>query len=68
MNGEDIHNLSTKAIAQAMAGVLNTFTVLQGCINSEVGSLWTLSSSKKIWRLTVEDNKIVKWAIEITKL
>ncbi|MBU3088918.1 ABC transporter ATP-binding protein [Clostridium gasigenes] len=68
LNGEDIHNLSTKAIAQAMAVLPQTPTAPSGLTVEELVAYGRFPHQKRFGRLTVEDNKIVKWAIEITKL
>lgn len=68
LNGEDIHNLSTRAIAQAMAVLPQTPTAPSGLTVEELVAYGRFPHQKRFGRLTVEDNKIVKWAIEITKL
>ncbi|SDP48348.1 ABC transporter ATP-binding protein [Clostridium gasigenes] len=68
LNGEDIHNLSTKAIAQAMAVLPQTPTAPSGLTVEELVAYGRFPHQKRFGRLTVEDNKIVKWAIDITKL
>ncbi|NKF07934.1 ABC transporter ATP-binding protein [Clostridium gasigenes] len=68
LNGEDIHNLSTKAIAQAMAVLPQTPTAPSGLTVEELVAYGRFPHQKRFGRLTAEDNKIVKWAIEITKL
>ncbi|MCB2298948.1 ABC transporter ATP-binding protein [Clostridium tagluense] len=68
LNGEDIRNLSTKAVAQAMAVLPQTPTAPSGLTVKELVAYGRFPHQKGFGRLTAEDNRIVKWALEITKL
>lgn len=68
LDGDDIRNLSTKEVAKKMAILPQTPTAPSGLTVSELVAYGRFPHQKGFGKLTPEDKKIVKWALEVTKL
>lgn len=68
LDGDDIRHLSTKEVAKKMAILPQTPTAPNGLTVSELVAYGRFPHQKGFGKLTPEDKKIVKWALEVTKL
>lgn len=68
LDGDDIRNLSTKEVAKKMAILPQTPTAPSGLTVSELVAYGRFPHQKGFGKLAPEDKKIVKWALEVTKL
>ncbi|MGO5091422.1 ABC transporter ATP-binding protein [Clostridium sp. LCP25S3_F10] len=68
LNGQDISKLSTKEIAKKMAILPQNPTAPSGLTVSELVAYGRFPHQKGFGNLTKEDKKIVKWALDATKL
>lgn len=68
LSGEDIRQLSTKDIAKKMAILPQTPTAPSGLTVSELVAYGRFPHQHGFGKLTPEDKKIVKWALNVTKL
>jgi iron complex transport system ATP-binding protein len=68
LSGEDIKKLSTKEIAKKMAILPQTSTAPSGLSVSELVSYGRFPHQKGFGKMSIEDKKVVKWALEVTKL
>lgn len=68
LDGDDIRNLSTKEVAKKMAILPQTPTAPSGLTVSELVAYGRFPHQKGFGKLTPEDKKIIKWALEVTKL
>lgn len=68
LNGEEIKTLSTKEIAKKMAILPQTPTAPSGLTVSELVAYGRFPHQSGFGKLTPEDQKIVQWAIDVTKL
>ena len=68
LNGEDIRNLSTKDVAKKMAILPQCPQAQGGLTVGELVSYGRFPHQKGFGNLSSEDKKIIKWALEITKL
>ncbi|AKC61074.1 MULTISPECIES: ABC transporter ATP-binding protein [Clostridium] len=68
LSGQDISKLSTKEIAKKMAILPQNPTAPSGLTVSELVAYGRFPHQKGFGNLTKEDKKIVKWALDATKL
>jgi iron complex transport system ATP-binding protein len=68
LSGEDIKKLSAKEIAKKMAILPQTPTAPSGLSVSELVSYGRFPHQKGFGKMSIEDKKVVKWALEVTKL
>ncbi|EPY2275853.1 ABC transporter ATP-binding protein [Clostridium sporogenes] len=68
LSGQDISKLSTKEIAKKMAILPQNPTAPSGLTVSELVAYGRFPHQKGFGNLTKEDKKIVKWALDSTKL
>ncbi|HDK7175954.1 TPA: ABC transporter ATP-binding protein [Clostridium botulinum] len=68
LSGQDISKLSTKEIAKKMAILPQNPTAPSGLTVSELVAYGRFPHQKGFGNLTGEDKKIVKWALDATKL
>ncbi len=68
LNGSDIATLATKEIAKKMSILPQTPSAPGGLTVSELVAYGRFPHQNGFGKLTVEDKKIVKWAISATKL
>jgi iron complex transport system ATP-binding protein len=68
LSGEDIKKLSTKEIAKKMAILPQTPTAPSGLSVSELVSYGRFPHQKGFGKMSIEDKKVVRWALEVTKL
>ena len=68
LSGQDISKLPTKEIAKKMAILPQTPTAPSGLTVSELVAYGRFPHQKGFGNLTEEDKKIVKWALDATKL
>lgn len=68
LDGSDISRLSTKEIARKMAILPQTPTAPSGLTVSELIAYGRFPHQKGFGKLTVEDKKMIEWALVVTKL
>lgn len=68
LSGQDISKLSTKEIAKKMAILPQNPTAPSGLTVSELVAYGRFPHQKGFGNLTKEDKKIIKWALDATKL
>ncbi|WP_315122028.1 ABC transporter ATP-binding protein [uncultured Clostridium sp.] len=68
LNGDDIRKLSTKEVAQKMAILPQSPQAQGGLTVGEIVSYGRFPHQKGFGKLSPEDEKIIAWALEITKL
>ncbi len=68
LSGEDIRKLSTKEVAQKMAILPQTPTAPSGLTVGELVAYGRFPHQRGFGKLTFEDKKIVKWALDVTRL
>ncbi|EPY2276357.1 ABC transporter ATP-binding protein [Clostridium sporogenes] len=68
LNGDDIRNLSTKEVAQKMAILPQSPQAQGGLTVGELVSYGRFPHKKGFGKLSPEDNKVIEWALDITKL
>ncbi|MBU5424804.1 ABC transporter ATP-binding protein [Tissierella pigra] len=68
LNGEDIHNLTTKEIAQKMAILPQSPQAPSGLTVGELVAYGRFPHQKGFGKLKEEDKEIIQWALEVTKI
>lgn len=68
LNGEDIRQLNSKQIAQKMAVLPQTPQAPSGLTVGELIAYGRFPHQKGFGKLTAEDQQIIQWALEVTKL
>lgn len=68
LNGEDIRTLPTMEIAKKMAILPQTPTAPSGLSVGELVAYGRFPHQKGFGKLTLEDKKIIHWALSVTKL
>ncbi|AVQ39240.1 MULTISPECIES: ABC transporter ATP-binding protein [Clostridium] len=68
LNGDDIRNLSTKEVAQKMAILPQSPQAQGGLTVGELVSYGRFPHKKGFGKLSLEDKKVIEWALDITKL
>lgn len=68
LNGEDIHRLTTREIAQKMAILPQSPQAPAGLTAGELVTYGRFPHQKGFGKLGPEDKKIIAWALEVTKL
>jgi len=67
LNGEDIHKLTTKEIAQKMAILPQTPQAPSGLTVGELVAYGRFPHQKGFGKLKEQDKEIIQWALEVTK-
>lgn len=68
LNGEDIHNLTTREIAQKMAILPQSPQAPSGLTVGELVAYGRFPHQKGFGKLKEEDKEIIQWALEVTKI
>lgn len=68
LNGEDIHRLTTKEVAQKMAILPQSPQAPAGLTVGELVAYGRFPHQRGFGKLKPEDKKIIQWALEVTKL
>ena len=68
LSGEDIRKLSTKEVAKKMAILPQTPTAPSGLTVGELVAYGRFPHQKGFGKLSLEDKKIIQWALSVTKL
>jgi iron complex transport system ATP-binding protein len=68
LNGEDIHNLTTREIAQKMAILPQSPQAPSGLTVGELVAYGRFPHQKGFGKLKEEDKQIIQWALEVTKI
>ncbi|MFV3011019.1 ABC transporter ATP-binding protein [Clostridium botulinum] len=68
LNGNDIRNFSTKEVAQKMAILPQSPQAQAGLTVGELVSYGRFPHKNGFGKLSPEDKKVIKWALDITKL
>lgn len=68
LNGEDIHRLTTKEVAQKMAILPQSPQAPAGLTVGELVAYGRFPHQRGFGKLKDEDKKIIQWALEVTKL
>lgn len=68
LNGDDIHRLTTKEVAQKMAILPQSPQAPAGLTVGELVAYGRFPHQRGFRKLTPDDRKIIQWALEVTKL
>lgn len=68
LNGDDIHRLTTKEVAQKMAILPQSPQAPAGLTVGELVAYGRFPHQRGFGKLKPEDKKIIQWALEVTKL
>lgn len=68
LNGEDIHRLTTKEVAQKMAILPQSPQAPAGLTVGELVAYGRFPHQRGFGKLKPEDKKVIQWALEVTKL